>query len=127
MVPSHQEVFLRYYVLHVLDKLEPLDQKKLQDLGLHAINDREAEHWSLTVKSQLGLSETIDLSIWNLWVRNRLITEREGLDYSAVHFAEDFSANYYKEGSRVDTWEEGQIEEAQALVRAFKETRLKQG
>ena len=53
----------------------------------------------------LNLSETIEIAIKDLWLRNSKIPENDGTQLTAERFADLFIENYYVENSKVDMWE----------------------
>ena len=67
----------------------------------------------------LHLSETIEIAIWDLWIRNSANAELHGWDYHPWHFAQDFARNYVADDSRVDIWEGDALEQAKARIARF--------
>lgn len=78
-------------------------------------------NWQEFVSQQLKLSDTIDVAIWDLWIRNKEIASSKGLQYHPWHFAINFAQNYFAEGSKVDVWEGDSLPQARMRIAAYKQ------
>ncbi len=76
--------------------------------------------WRAYVVGTCHLSDTIEIAIWDLWIRNQEIAERDGWTYHPWHYAQDFLENYTADGSRTDVWEGDALELARARVAKYR-------
>ena len=74
--------------------------------------------WRRGVRLDLNLSDSIDVAILDLWHRNSRKAADDGWSYHPWHFAQDFLANFFAEGSRVDVWEGDALQQAKARIQA---------
>ncbi len=113
-----------FFELYVCDVLEQLPKGTLD-----ALSDFSDKHptffsagdgdWKAYVVNQCHLSDTIEIAIWDLWIRNIEIAERDGWIYHPWHFAQDFLENYFSEGSKVDVWEGDALEMAKKRISEY--------
>lgn len=115
-----------FFELYVIDTL-----KKLPTKSLSALTEFSEKHpsffestqgdWRAFVVSAMDLSETIDIAIWDLWIRNSSGAINDGWDYHPWHFAQNFVDNYSHDNSQVDIWTEDSLREAKKRIRMFRE------
>ena len=72
------------------------------------------------MRETLHLSNTIDIAILDLWYSNQDLAAQRGIEYSPMMFAQEFTDQYQKEGSKVDVWPPGALEKARARIQARK-------
>jgi hypothetical protein len=76
--------------------------------------------WREYVRSKLDLSNTIDVAILDLWIRNSKKAKEEGWEYHPWHYAMNFIDNYFAEDSKVDVWSGNALKEAKARIASYK-------
>ena len=92
----------------ILDTLKELPTKKsdlIGNMNLDNVFSTEFDDWKKTIKKVLNLSDTIEIAIKDLWLRNSEIAKNDGTELNADQFADLFIENYYVENSKVDIWE----------------------
>ncbi len=107
------------YILNELGELDSQEQQNLNELKLYKVFKRSEEDWTVTVKSALDLSSTIDIAIWHLWIKNSNIAKQQNIEYTKADFALDFIDNYYAEDSKVDVWTAEQLKSAEELIKNY--------
>jgi hypothetical protein len=122
----HQQRLLDYFFeLYVVDVIEELPEATSQ-----ALDEFSAKHptffekhngdWRRLVVEESHLSDTIDIAIWDLWIRNSANAKRDGWEYHPWHFAQNFADNYLADDSRVDVWEGDALEQAKKRIKAYR-------
>jgi hypothetical protein len=114
-------LFFEAYILSVIRYLPEEWDKQIQAMDIGSRLQTKATAWREVVKEALHLSETIDVSILDLWYRNRAILEQRGYTYEPKEFARDFVDQYNTKNSRVDVWPAGALEAARARIKAHEE------
>jgi hypothetical protein len=98
------DIFFESFILDTIGYLSEEKAEIIKQMDLAAIFKTVPRDWKEIVKEVLGLSDTIEIAILDLWYRNRDILKGQGIDYEPVQFAKDFVDNYYKDDSRIDVW-----------------------
>ncbi|NVJ62268.1 MAG: hypothetical protein HWE27_17910 [Gammaproteobacteria bacterium] len=125
----HEQRPLDYFFeLFVIDTLEELPSETSEALIEFSEKhptffESSNGNWKLYVKTQLHLSETIEIAIWDLWITNSKKATDEGWIYHPWHYAQNFRDNYSVEGSRVDVWEGNSLNLAKERIRKFRNNR----
>jgi hypothetical protein len=104
-----------FFELFVIDTIEPLPREQADWVATTIKADKE--QWRVKIKSILTLSDTIEIAILDLWYRNSEIARSKGMEYTITSFAQDFVDNYWAEGSLVDVWAPGALEDAEERIR----------
>ncbi|OYP34322.1 hypothetical protein [Rhodopirellula sp. MGV] len=117
------DFFFEMYIANVIEQLP--------NETLTALDDFSAKHptyfenhdgdWRQFVRKELHLSETIEVAIWDLWIRNSAKAKDDGRQYHPWYYAQNFADNFFAEGSRVDAWDGKALEEARERVRLYRE------
>lgn len=94
--------FFEWYILDVIGKLPRDRSDSIQALDLQNIFRATVTDWRHVVREVLALSETIDIAIMDLWIRNHEHYDNSDEGYRA--YAQDFTDNYMKEESQIDVW-----------------------
>lgn len=116
-----------FFEMYVVDVIEKLPQPTLSALSEFAAKHAAlfAKHsgdWRQYVIQESHLSDTIEIAIWDLWVRNTANAKRGGWEYHPWHYAQSFAENYFADGSRVDVWEGNTLQEAKQRIDAYRKT-----
>jgi hypothetical protein len=119
-VPNYMDALFKNFILNELNLLSDKKNNSLNELNLYVVYKRPQEDWTLTISNVLNLSPTIGISIWHLWIKNQKIAQEKNQKYTAESFAEGFIENFYKDDSKVDVWEDNQLEEAKIIIQEFK-------
>jgi hypothetical protein len=116
--------FFEMYVVDVLNKL-PKDT-------IAALAEFSSKHpalfagyggdWRQFVAQESHLSDTIDVAIWDLWIRNSKTAKQDGWDAHPWFYAQLFSQNYLADESRVDVWEGNALKEAKQRIEEFRKS-----
>ncbi|QUI65067.1 hypothetical protein GSF04_22360 [Pseudoalteromonas sp. A22] len=117
------DYFFELYIISVLEKLPNETEAALQEFNRKHPSFFESTNgdWRVYVKQQLHLSNTIDVAIWDLWIRNSANAKNNGWEYHPWHFAQNFLENYFAEGSKIDIWEGNSVEIAKQKIAKFRE------
>lgn len=122
----HEDRPLDYFFeLYVVNTLELLPAETVA-----SINEFSTKHpsffestngdWKAYVVKQFHLSDTIDVAIWDLWIRNKNNAAEKGWDYHPWHYAQNFLENYVDEDSRVDVWEGNALKMAKKRIEEYR-------
>ena len=109
-------LFFEDLILDVLGQLPPGDAEKLQAMDLQRVFNTKASDWREVVREVLHLSDTIEVAIWDLWLRNRENLRREGLNLHPLAFSQDFVDHYFADDSKVDVWTPATLEAARKRI-----------
>ena len=98
-------VFFKAYILDTLKELPSEKNAMIEQMNFDKVFSTDFGNWKKTIKKVLNLSDTIEIAIKDLWLRNSAIAKNDGTVLSAGQFADLFIENYYLENSKVDIWE----------------------
>ncbi|MDP2560108.1 hypothetical protein [Psychrobium sp. 1_MG-2023] len=117
------DYFFELYIIRVLEKLPNCSKVALEEFNKKHPSFFESTNgsWRAYVKQKLNLSNTIEVAIWDLWIRNSANAKNNGWEYHPWHFAQSFLENYFAEGSKVDVWEGNSLELAKQRIVEFRE------
>lgn len=108
--------FFESYILDVIGHLPPDRSDKIQSMNLQKIFKTEAREWREVVRETLHLSNTVNVAILDLWYTNQDLAAQRRVEYAPQAFAQDFTDEYQKDGSKVDVWPRGALAAAQARI-----------
>ncbi len=115
--PNYMDALFKQYIKHTLGALPKDKYEGLNELKLYRTFKMPECDWKEVIAKVLNLSETIDIAIWDLWIK----FEKRGYDYSVGEFAEDFIVHYYKDESKIDVWRDNeQLEMAKQRIEEYK-------
>lgn len=117
------DYFFELYIINVLEKMPNETEVALQEFNQKHPSFFESTNgdWRTFIKKQLKLSNTIEVAIWDLWIRNSVNARKNGWDYHPWHFAQNFLDNYFVDGSKVDIWEGNSLDLAKQRIAKFRE------
>ena len=98
-------VFFKAFILDTLKELPAEKSSMIEEMNLDKVFSTDFGNWKKTIKKVLNLSNTIEIAIKDLWLRNSEIAKNDGTELNADQFADLFIENYYVENSKVDIWE----------------------
>lgn len=98
-------VFFKAFILDTLKELPTEKSDSIGNMNLDNVFSTDFNDWKKTIKKVLNLSDTIEIAIKDLWLRNSEIAKNDGTELNADQFADLFIENYYLENSKVDIWE----------------------
>ncbi|WP_194767413.1 hypothetical protein [Tamlana sp. I1] len=98
-------VFFKAFILDTLKELPTEKSELIRNINLDNVFSTDFNDWKKTIKKVLNLSDTIEIAIKDLWLRNSEIAKNDGTELNADQFADLFIENYYVENSKVDIWE----------------------
>ena len=98
-------VFFKAFILDTLKELPTEKSELIGNMNLDNVFSTDFNDWKKTIKKVLNLSDTIEIAIKDLWLRNSEIAKNDGTELNADQFADLFIENYYLENSKVDIWE----------------------
>ena len=98
-------VFFKAFILDTLKELPTEKSDLIGNMNLDNVFSTDFNDWKKTIKKVLNLSDTIEIAIKDLWLRNSEIAKNDGTELNADQFADLFIENYYLENSKVDIWE----------------------
>ena len=112
--------FFESYILDVIGHLSPERSEKIHSMNLQKVFNTRASEWREVVREMLHLSNTIDIAILDLWYTNQDLATQRRVEYTPLAFAQNFSDEYQKEGSKVDVWPPGTLASARSRITARK-------
>lgn len=114
-------IFFENFILDTIGYLPEEKIEIIEQMDLASVFKTEQKDWKEIVKEVLGLSDTIEIAILDLWYKNKAILKEQGMDYEPVQYAKDFVDNYLKEGSLVDVWEGDNLAQAKERIKQASE------
>jgi hypothetical protein len=127
LAPYHHEqrpldLFFEFYIIDVLGYLPGATDTAIRQLieKFPAFFSSTNGVWRLGIERELNLSETIDVAILDLWLRNSHLAKGNGWFYHPWHFAKNFLDNYFVDGSKIDVWAGNALELAKARIRSHR-------
>jgi len=116
------EFFFEMYVIDVIEELPDDTLTALADFSDKHPTFFEAQNgdWRQYVVHESHLSDTIEVAIWDLWIRNSANAKDNGWQYHPWHYAQNFADNFFADGSRVDVWEGNALEEARQRIESHR-------
>ena len=103
--PQPIDTFFQLFILDTIQKLPAEKKEILKKIDLDKVFSTDFNDWKKTIKKVLNLSDTIEIAIKDLWLRNSEIAKNDGTELNSDRFADLFIENYYIENSKVDIWE----------------------
>ena len=103
------DIFFKAFILDTLNALPPEKNSLIEEMNLDKTFNTDFGNWKKTIKKVLNLSDTIEIAIKDLWLRNSKIAENEGSELIEDQFANLFIKNYYAEDSKIDIWEDESV------------------
>jgi len=116
---SPMDLFFESLILDTIGVLPSEKNTEFNALNLHETFKVDPMDWKLITKKVLDLSDTIEIAILDLWIRNRDIATGQNIKYEPSQFAIGFVENYYKEDSKVDVWEGDNLEQAKRRIEEY--------
>jgi len=105
-LPRYREnpiyLYFESYIVHSLGKMSQERYVEIQSIDLQRVFESSHSDWKKVVAEVLDLSDTIEIAIKHLWVKNRECYEDNEAGYIA--YAQDFTDQFMKENSKVDIW-----------------------
>jgi hypothetical protein len=111
-------IFFEDLILDVLGQLPAERSSVVQALNLQKVFSTQESEWKAVIRETLHLSETFDIAVLDLWIRNREHYAETAEGYRA--FAQNFADMYMVDDSRVDVWPDGALSAAKDRIRKFK-------
>ena len=111
------KLFFENYILHVLRLLPEPVSEQIQSLNLKEVLGTQSIEWFDAVPEALKLSKTMEVAIWDMWIKTKESYIIAQQDFS--QFAIDFTDNYLSEGTKIDKWTNESYKEAANRVNAF--------
>jgi len=110
------------YVMDVLEELPEETKSALEDFSSKhpSLFEKHNGDWRKHVVKESHLSETIEVAIWDLWIRNSATAKRDGWYAHPWHYAQLFMENYFADGSQVDVWEGNSLAAAKQRIDEYK-------
>ena len=115
------DFFFEMFVCSVLDQMPAPTVAALKSFEAKHSGIFGGRPWERFVRETLHLSETIDVAIWDLWLRNLHAYRDSDGRYQVREYARDFLENYVQDGSRVDVWTPETLADAKTRIRTFRD------
>jgi hypothetical protein len=117
------DFFFEMFVVQTIGALPEQTRSALGEFGTKHASFFEAfgGSWVETVVGAMSLSDTIEVAIQDMWLRNAENARQQGWDYHPWHYAANFIDEYLKEDSKVDVWTEGSLAQARQRIAAWKQ------
>ncbi len=115
------DFFFEMFIVDVLEQFPDSSLKAFEDFSQEFDFFSSADgNWRKFVKSELHLSDTIEVAIWDLWLKNSEKAQADGWTYHPWHYAQNFSEKYIADDSKVDVWTDETLAEAKALIEEYR-------
>jgi len=111
------KLFFENYVLHVLRLLPEDVSEQIQALDLKNVLGTKSSEWFHAVPEALSLSQTMEVAIWDMWIKTKESYICAQQDFS--QFAIDFTDSYLMENTKIDKWTNDSYKAAAHRVNAF--------
>jgi hypothetical protein len=125
-IPRYKEnpiyIFFENYILYILNFLPEEKYTDIQEMDLQKTFKTKATEWPEVIEETLDLSKTIEVAIWDLWIKNNAHYENSNDGY--VAFSQDFTDHYMKEDTKVDVWTEKTLDQAVNRVETYWKQKL---
>jgi hypothetical protein len=114
------DFFAEMLVIDIVGELPQATRGAVEALigASHGLKAACGDDWKAWVRSQIGASDTFDIAVQDLWLRNRASARASGWEYHPWHYAQNFLDNYFADDSCVDVWEGDALERAKAAIAA---------
>ncbi|CAN5672665.1 hypothetical protein BH11VER1_BH11VER1_32040 [soil metagenome] len=112
-------LFFEDLILDILGRLPTERSTVIEKMNLQKVFSTEAVGWRDVIRETLRLSDTFDVAVRDLWIRNRS-HYAQSVDGDR-HFAQNFADMYMADDSKVDMWPEGALDAAKARIESFRE------
>nr|WP_321226492.1 hypothetical protein [uncultured Psychroserpens sp.] len=99
------DTFFQLFILDTIHKLPTEKKEIIKEVDLDKVFSTEFNDWKKTIKKVLNLSDTIEIAIKDLWLRNSEIAKRDNTELSPEEFAILFTKKFTAENSKIDVWE----------------------
>ena len=103
--PQPIDTFFHLFILDTIHKLSTEKEEILKKIDLDKVFSTDFNDWKKTIKKVLNLSDTIEIAIKDLWLRNSEIAKKENIELSPEEFAMTFTKEFLVENSKIDIWE----------------------
>ena len=116
------DYFFELYIVDVIHELPEATSLAIEEFSTKypTFFEKYNGDWRKYVVEESHLSETIEIAIWDLWIRNSANAKREGWEYHPWHYAQNFAANYLAENSQVDVWKGDALDKAKQRIEAHR-------
>jgi len=92
------------FILDTVNELPNDQEDKIKAMNLGQVLKVQSNDWRYVIKSALNLSDTIEIAIMDLWLKNSERAYTEEISLNSSTFANMFIENFYAENSRIDIW-----------------------
>jgi hypothetical protein len=103
--PQPIDTFFHLFILDTIHKLPNEKKEILKKVDLDKVYSTDFNDWKKTLKKVLHLSDTIEITIKDLWLTNSEIAKRDGIERSPEEFAIKLTENFLAPNSKIDVWE----------------------
>jgi len=118
--PEYIDVLFKNFILLELGNLPDEENQKTNEQKPYEVYERTEEDWTATVAAVLNFSETIEVAIWDGWIKSSEYAKAIGIDFTISQFADQFIEKYNSKDNNIDVWEENQLEEAKKNIERYK-------
>ncbi|MDB4950724.1 MAG: hypothetical protein JWM27_3373 [Gemmatimonadetes bacterium] len=118
-------LLLESYVLDLIGHLPADKSEGLAQMApkLRQALSTQAREWRGMLRETLHLSDTFEVAVLDLWIRNGEIAATAGSLLDPEDFAEMFVEQYSVDGSRVDVWPGNSLALARERIAAWRTRR----
>ncbi|MFD2914720.1 hypothetical protein [Psychroserpens luteus] len=99
------DTFFHLFILDTIHRLPTEKKEILKKVDLDKVYLTDFNDWKKTIKKVLNLSETIEIAIKDLWLRNSEIAKRDNIELNPEEFALLVTEKFLAENSKIDVWE----------------------
>ena len=117
-----------FFEMHVSDIIDELPKESIQALDVFSEKhptffESTNGSWKEYVITQCHLSETFEIAVWDLWIRNTANAKENGWTFHPRHFSQVLMEKYFEDGSKVDVWEGSSLQEAKQRIETYRKNK----
>jgi hypothetical protein len=118
------DFFFEMLVVEIVGRLPLATSAAIRELKseLPDVFANPEDDWKHWVRNACNLSDTFDVAVLDLWIRNSANAQRDGWTLEPWHFAKIFGENYFVDGSQIDIWHGDALEHAKQRIAAYRAT-----
>lgn len=112
------DFFFEFLIMEVIGALPRETVEALDAFTRENAEAFDTGDWRSEVSIGFELSDTLDVAILDRWLQESGPARQRVDAYYPLHFARDFSAEYFSIDGDLDEWSDGELEAARARIAA---------
>ena len=94
------------FILDTLKELPKEQIKKIEAMNIQKAFNLETSDWREVIKHSMHLSDTIEIAIQDLWLKNSKTSYEKKIELGSNEFTALFIENFLREDSEIDIWKD---------------------